>query len=216
MSAVWTVLRRRSVRVVLIAGLLALMILDTAFVSTNSQEATADTAVEYAEENYLTEVVPRIEESAVPLSELLGEIVADPENAGEAYGQRDDDQRPYSFATRATGTLVEGPFGEVGLEVAGIPSGLSVGIAIPPLGSATALRDAGADVTFGDFVNQTEYQNVAIELNKQAAEHVFQSMDIESMMGESVSVVGAFTWSSDTGGDVEHVTIVPVSIEDAS
>ena len=91
--------------------------------------------------------------------------------------------------------------------------GIDVGVAIPPLGSSTALRDAGAELTFGDFVNQTEYQNVAIELNKLAAADVYGDLDLTTMIGSEISVVGGTTWVSKTGGEVTHVTIVPVSIE---
>ncbi|WP_157987608.1 DUF2291 family protein [Jiangella endophytica] len=193
--------------------LVALMLFDTRFVSAGDEAEAADTAVEYAEQNYEGTVVPAIEDAATPLDELLAAIVADPEAAGEEYGHREDAGKPFSFATQATGTLVEGGFGEVGLDVAGLPEGITAGVAIPPLGSSTALRDAGANVSFGDFVNQTEYQNVAIELNEQAVQHVFESLDLATMVGRSVDVTGAFTWSSATGGAVDHVTIVPVAIE---
>ncbi|GMA32491.1 DUF2291 family protein [Litorihabitans aurantiacus] len=113
----------------------------------------------------------------------------------------------------ATGTVAEGAFGEVGLEVAGMPEGITVGVAVPPLGSSTALRDAGAELTFGDFANQTEYQNVAIELNKLAAADVYSDLDLTTMIGSEITVVGGTTWASKTGGEVTHVTIVPVSIE---
>ena len=206
---------RRPAVVGAVAGvvLVALMLLDTEFVSAGDEAEAADTAVEYAEQNYESTVVPSIEDSATPLDELLAAIVADPEAAGEEHGHREDETKPFSFAAQATGTLVEGGFGEVGLDVTGLPAGITAGIAIPPLGSSTALRDAGADVSFGDFVNQTEYQNVAIELNDQAVQHVFESLDLASMVGQTVDVTGAFTWSSDTGGEVDHITIVPVSIE---
>ncbi len=193
--------------------LVALMLLDTRFVSAGDEAEAADTAVEYAEQNYESTVVPAIEEAATPLDELVAAIVADPEAAGEEHGHREDEGKPFSFATQATGTLVEGGFGEVGLEVAGLPAGITAGVAIPPLGSSTALRDAGADVSFGDFVNQTEYQNVAIELNEQVVQHVFDGVDLATMLGRTVEVTGAFTWSSDTGGEVDHVAIVPVAIE---
>ncbi len=87
---------------------------------------------------------------------------------------------------------------------------MTVGIAIPPLGSTTAIRDAGTDLVFGDFVNQTEFQNVAIELNKQIADSVYGNLDLPSKIGKQVTVVGAFTWVSNTGGEIDHVTILPV------
>src|SRR5699024_3359595 len=111
------------------------------------------------------------------------------------------------------GTVEEGGFGEVGLDIDGLDSDFSVGIAVPPLGSTTALRDASGEVSFGDFVNQTEYQNVALELNNKAAEDVFVDLDPDDLEGEDVTVIGAVKWTSDTGGEVDAVAITPVEIE---
>ncbi|MDN4490688.1 DUF2291 family protein [Demequina sp. SYSU T00068] len=189
------------------------MVLSTTFVSNADQEIAADTAVEYAALNYDEVIVPSITERAVPVAELAENVLADPEGTGEELGRREDENKPYSYPVTATGTVTEGSFGEVGLEVAEMPEGLTVGVAVPPLGSSTALRDAGTTVTFGDFVNQTEYQNVAIELNKLAAAEAYAEVDMDALEGETITVVGAVTWSSKTGGDVTHVVIVPVSVE---
>lgn len=188
-------------------------VLDTAFVSTGSQAAPADTAVEFADLNYEPVVVPTILDEAHPIGELLDTLVADPAAAGEEYGRREDETKPYSFAVDVTGTVSEGRFGEVGLDVDGIPDGLTVGVAVPPLGSNTAIRDTGTELAFGDFVNQTEFQKVAIELNNKVVETVFADLDLPSLVGEEIHVVGAFTWVSKTGGDIDHVTIVPVQVE---
>ena len=41
----------------------------------------------------------------------------------------------------------------------------------------------------------------------------FVFFDLPSMVGEEISVVGAFTWVSKTGGAIDHITIVPVQME---
>lgn len=192
--------------------LLAAMLLNTRFVGASAEQA-ADTAVEYAELNYNEVIVPGLIERAQPIAELTAQIVADPEAAGEEHGRREDPTKPFSFPVTATGVVTEGSFGEVGLDVDGLPEGLTVGVAIPPLGSSTALRDAGTELTFGSFVNQTEYQNVAIELNKKAAAEVFGDLDLKAETGNEITVTGAMTWSSKTGGEVTHVTIIPVKVE---
>lgn len=203
--------RQRSLIVSLAAVvLLALMYLDTTFVG--PEEVTADTGEEYAQEAYETLVVPTIEEEAIDLGELVALMESDPEATGEEYGSREDENKPFSFSVRSTGTVVEGSFGEVGLETEGLGD-LTAGIAVPPLGSSTALRDAGTDLTFGDFTNQTEFQNAAMELNKKAAEIVYADLEPDALIGKDVEVVGALTWSSKTGGAVDHLTIVPVSLE---
>lgn len=190
--------------------LVVLMFRSTTFVG--ADETLADTGEEYAEEAYESIVVPAIEENSIDLGELAGLMAADPDGTGEDYGSREDENKPYSFSVSATGKVVEGSFGEVGLETEGLGD-LTAGIAVPPLGSSTALRDAGTDLTFGDFVNQTEFQNAAMELNKKAAEIVYADIAADDLVGKSIEVVGAVTWSSKTGGAVDHLTIVPVSIE---
>jgi predicted lipoprotein len=191
---------------------LAAMALNTTFVS-GTATAKADTATQFADENYDTVVVPALVNAAQPLGPLVTQIVADPDAAGKKSGHREAADKPWSFAASATGTVEQGEFGEIGLKVDGMPNGITVGVAIPPLGSATAIRDAGTDVKFGDFTNQTEFQNVAIELNKRAASEVYGNLDPQSLIGKNVTVTGAFTWVSNTGGDISHVTLIPVKIE---
>lgn len=190
-----------------------LMVLNTTFVS-GSLETPADTAVEYAELNYTEFVVPSITDRAVPVAELATSVLEDPEGTGAELGRREDELKPFSYAVSGTGTVTDGPFGEVGLEVEGMPEGITVGVAVPPLGSVTALRDAGTELTFGDFVNQTEYQRVAVELNTMAAQSAYGDIDLAQMNGETITVLGAVTWSSSTGGEVDHVTIIPVSVQE--
>lgn len=200
------------VAVLVIAG----AVLDTTWVSDSSHAQAADTASQWADLNYASVVVPTIKQKAQPLDKLLPALVADANATGSKFGKREDAGKPWSFATTATGTISKGQFGEVGLDVQGLPSGLTVGVAIPPLGSDTSIRVIGTNLTFGDFVNQTEYQNVALELNKRAAASVFAGLDLTTMMGQKITVTGAFTWVSATGGAIDHVTIIPVAIEKAS
>lgn len=185
----------------------------TTFVSTSSIAQPADTAAEYADLNYESVVVPTIIENAQPLDTLVVALVADADAAGKKFGKREAEGKPWGFATNVTGVVVEGEFGEIGLQVEGMPEGITVGVAIPPLGSNTALRDAGTDLAFGDFKNQTEFQKVAIELNNRAVESVYGDLDAPTLVGKTIDVTGAFTWTSTTGGDITHVTIYPVKIE---
>ena len=65
-------------------------------------------AVEYAQEHYDSEVVPTIHENAEEIAELLPQIVADPDAAGEKYGHRAGVSSPYAYAV--TGEGVAGEF----------------------------------------------------------------------------------------------------------
>ncbi len=205
--------RPRVIGAVVIVAFLAAAFAGTTFVDNSTIAVKTDTAIEYADANYDTVVVPTVTKAAQPLDTLVTALLADEAGTGEKFGKREDTGKPFSFATEADGTITEGDFGEIGLDVPGIPAGITVGIAIPPLGSNTAIRDAGTELTFGDFVNQTEYQKVAIELNKKVATAVYGSLDPKSLLGKKVHVVGAFAWTSSTGGTIDHVTILPVSLE---
>ena len=208
--------RPRVIGAAVIVAVLAAAVASTTFVPTGAQAVAADTAVEYAELNYESVVVATILDGALPADELLAALVSDADAAGEDFGRREDETKPYSFAVEVTGTVTEGGFGEVGIDVAGLPQGLTLGVAVPPLGSSTAVRDAGTELSFGDFVNQTEYQRVAIELNTRVVDSVFADLDLATLMGEEITVTGAFTWVSKTGGAIDHVTVVPVRVEVAS
>lgn len=165
--------------------------------------------VSYAQGVYEPEVVPAITDNAVELPELL-DALAEDEAAADDYGFRNGGS-PYSFPVRATGTVVEGPFGEVGLEVEGVPSDVTVGVQTGPAVTGTAVRDATGLITFEMFLNQIDFASVATELNNRVKENLLSVTDFDALMGTEVTVVGAFTHDND-----EHVKITPISIEAAS
>ncbi|MHA6513578.1 DUF2291 family protein [Tessaracoccus sp. Z1128] len=164
--------------------------------------------VAYAQASYDAEVVPAIEAKAVELPTLLDALAAD-EGSAEDYGFRNGGS-PYSFPVRVTGTVVEGSFGEVGLEVEGV-SDVTVGVQTGPAVTGTAIRDATGLMTFEMFLNQIDFASVATELNNRVKETVLSETDFDSLLGQEVTVLGAFTHDNET-----HVKITPISIETVS
>jgi predicted lipoprotein len=187
------------------------MLAGTTFVRPGEEPVAAGEEVldpaAFAAEVYEPEVVPYIEQNAVDLTELLPQIEADPEATGEELGNRNGSS-PYSYPVEVTGTVVEGPFGEVGLEVAGLESDATVGVQTGPVVTGTAVRDAVGFITFDQARNQIEFANIATELNNQVKESVLSKTDFASFLGKQVTVMGAFTYD-----DAAHVTITPVRIE---
>jgi len=165
-----------------------------------------DDPAAYAQEEYSTVIKPAIEDNAVELTELLDAIQADVDAAGEEYGGRNG-QSAWSFPVTATGTIAEGSFGEVTLEVAGLTEP-SVGIQTGPAITGTALRDATGTITFSMFTNQTDFASVATEINNQMKDDLLANMDLTEMIGQEVTVTGAFTYD-----DSGHILITPTSIE---
>lgn len=162
--------------------------------------------VAYAQEIYEAQVVPNITENAVDLVTLLEAIAADPEQAGAEHGHRNGDS-PFSYPVRVTGTVVEGVFGEAGLEVEGAGD-VTVGVQTGPAITGTAVRDATGLVTFEMFLNQIDFAAVATELNNQVKATVLTETDFEALMGSEITVLGAITYD-----DEAHITITPIQIE---
>lgn len=165
-------------------------------------------AVEYAEERYVSEVVPAIVDGAVPLGDLLPQIVADPDAAGEQFGHRAGSTSPWSYATTVTGVAgpVDGTY--LPLEVEGLPEGVRVMVQIGPAINGTALRDATGLIDFNDFLNQIEYANAATELNNKVKETVLADFDPAAAEGREVQVTGAFAY----GPNPEVIIITPVEL----
>jgi predicted lipoprotein len=200
---------------VLAVALLAAIAATTTTVSASDPEAAAAAggstfdAVQYAEERYTAEVVPTIQENAVPITELLPQIIEDPEAAGEQYGHRSGASSPYAYPTSGEGVAgaVDGTL--LPLTVEGLPDDVQVMIQIGPAINGTALRDATGLVDFNDFLNQIEYANAATELNNKVKSDVLADFDAAAAEGETVRFVGAFAY----GSNPAVLQVTPVELE---
>lgn len=209
--------RPAAVRLALALVILVVIIAGTRFYAPGTEPSSGAVGdenvvadpVSYAQGVYEADVVPAITDNAVDMPELL-EALAQDEGTADEYGFRNGGS-PYSFPVRVTGTVVEGPFGEVGLEVEGLPSEVTVGVQTGPAVTGTAVRDATGLITFEMFLNQIDFASVATELNNRVKENVLGVTDFDALMGSEVTVVGAFTHDND-----EHIKITPISIEAAS
>jgi predicted lipoprotein len=90
---------------------------------------------------------------------------------------------------------------------------LYVGTRIPS--DETSVRDAVGFITFGDFKEQTEYGKVASEINKRVLSQVLGGIDKNSLMGKTISFMGAFNIRTFNliQIDVKEIRIVPVEIK---
>ncbi len=165
--------------------------------------------VQYATERYESEVVPAITDNAVEITELLPQIIADPEAAGEEYGHKDGVTSPYAYPVQGSGVAgpVEGTLMPVAIE--GLPEGVEVVLQVGPAINGTALRDATGLIGFDDFLNQIEYADVSTELNNQVKENVLADFDAAGATGRTVSFVGAFAYGSNTA----LLQVTPVELE---
>jgi predicted lipoprotein len=212
-APVWK--RPKVIGSVLAVALLAAIAATTTTVSASDPGAAAAAggstfdAVEYAEERYAAEVVPTIQENAVPITELLPQIIDDPEAAGEQYGHRSGSSSPYAYPTSGEGVAgaVDGTL--LPLTIEGLPEDVQVMIQIGPAINGTALRDATGLVDFNDFLNQIEYANAATELNNKVKSDVLADFDAAGAEGKTVRFVGAFAY----GSNPAVLQITPVELE---
>jgi predicted lipoprotein len=56
----------------------------------------------------------------------------------------------------------------------------------------TDLRDATGTISFGQFVNQIDYQNAGSALNREMKKQILSKIDTATLAGKTVSIVGAF------------------------
>jgi predicted lipoprotein len=207
--------RPRVVGGVLAVALLAAIAATTTTVSASDPGAAAAAggstfdAVEYAQEHYESEVVPTITENAVDITELLPQIIEDPDAAGEKYGHRAGVSSPYAYAVSGEGVAeaVDGTL--LPLKIDGVPDDVRVMLQVGPAINGTALRDATGLVDFNDFLNQIEYANAATELNNKVKSDVLADFDAKGAKGKTVRFVGAFAY----GSNPAVLQITPVQLE---
>jgi predicted lipoprotein len=168
-----------------------------------------------------------IRDEAVPLADVLNRIT--PDAAGKATTEsltpiaeelgRITTGNAHVYRVNATGTVTdvdtETSRGTLGLTVDGYEGPILVrvyvGSRIPS--DESSIRDATGFIEFGDFREQTEYGKVAAEINKKVLESI-EGVDVEALVGQPVSVTGAFTLRTQNqpSVDVSEVHIVPIEI----
>ena len=208
-------LRPRVVGGVVAVALLAAIAATTTTVSASDPGAAAAAggstfdAVEYAQEHYESEVVPAITDNAVEITELLPQIIDDPDAAGEKYGHRAGVSSPYAYPVSGEGVAgkVDGTL--LPLTIDGLPDDVQVMLQIGPAINGTALRDATGLVDFNDFLNQIEYANAATELNNKVKSDVLADFDAKGAEGKTVRFVGAFAY----GSNPAVIQVTPVELE---
>lgn len=168
-------------------------------------KAKVDSAA-YADLNYEAKIVPYILANAVDLAELDAAIIADPDAAGENYGNRDGGNAAYSVPTKFTAVAGELKGDLLVLEIEGVST--TVYLQIGPALNGTALRDVTGQVKFGDFENQLAYQDIGTKLNDKVRDGVLSTVDKTTLTGKTLNIVGAFSLFNPA-----QFMIVPISLE---
>jgi predicted lipoprotein len=137
---------------------------------------------------------------------LATELDADKQAAIETYGTVAGafPVLPVAF----TGVAGEGRSGIFGVDIAGLPDGMTVRVQTGPAINGTELRDIPGDIDFGAFTNQIEYQDAGAGINRAMAAETLSDIDRETLSGETISVTGVFTMIN-----AKNWLVTPVSIE---
>ena len=177
----------------------------------STEEATAAASagrfdpVSYADEHFESEIVPQIEADAVDLATLLTDLAAGAEEA--ELGHAPGSGSAYSFPVAFTGIAGAVNGSTLPITVDGVPADVSVQLQVGPAINGTALRDVTGTVSFNDFTNQLDFQQVATEFNNRVREGVLAEAG-SIAEGQTVTVTGAFTRINPA-----LVSVVPVAIE---
>lgn len=143
----------------------------------------------YGAEEY-PKVKANIEERAVPVAELATAITASKAEAGKKYGVATSTGPviPVTF----TGVVGERKANTHFVAVEGLPEGVQVRIQTGPAINGTDLRDASGTIEFGQFKNQIEYQDAGSALNNEVKKQVLAPIDVATLTGKTVTVIGVF------------------------
>lgn len=201
-------------RLLTVMGVLLLSGCSLATVRTIEEDQLAKegfSASRYVDGIWESEFLPTLQEEAVEITELLGEIDTDEEATIEQYGNRTS-TGAYSFMVRGEAQLVgvdrESRVGLGELDLPPYDGEPDVFLAIGPVLRGNALRDAIGFIAFNDFTNQVEFAQVSDALTERADQEVLQPIDIDSMVGETIRFLGAFTLE-----DRDEIVIMPVQLE---
>jgi predicted lipoprotein len=81
---------------------------------------------------------------------------------------------------------------------------------VGPVLRGTAIRDAAGFIHFTDFANQSEFAAVASALNDRVLRDVLSGLDVDSLPGRTLTVIGAASLVDGAGGP--PVDLVPVKV----
>ncbi len=147
----------------------------------------------FSPESYGAAEFPKIkasvEERAADAVEVGNALIADKDAAGKKYGV--GSVNPV-IAVKFTGTVAERKSNYNVVKVDGFPDGMAIRVQTGPAVNGTDLRDATGTIEFGQFKNQIEFQNAGSALNNEMKKQVLEGVDVNNLVGKSVSVTGVF------------------------
>jgi predicted lipoprotein len=176
------------------------------------------------------EVLSTILENSVDLSTVLTAIAPDAnglatkdhlQQVATEYGLTTEGQA-HVFMIKGTGVITavdtESSRGTMEVALEGYDGPIKVILLIGPRlpSDESSVRDAVGFLRFGDFREQTEFGQVARQLNQRVAQDVLGGIDRETLAGKPLSFYGAFTirtFNAPGDIDVSEIIVTPVQLE---
>jgi len=190
--------------VVLVAAGFNVKVVSTADADAAATEGQLDPAA-YAADQFGT-ITGHVQDEAVELPDLLSQLAAGADES--ELGNTSGASSAYAFPVTFTGVAGAATAPVMPVTVEGVPPETTVQVQVGPALSGTALRDVTGDISFNEFTNQLEYQNVATQLNDLVRTDVLADFDAAAAQGKSITVTGAFLRVNP-----QLVSVVPISIE---
>lgn len=166
----------------------------------------------YVKRIWPKQVVPTVRKDAVPLPKVLAALRTDKAAALKRYAQKV--ASTYNLLVKFTGKVTKidtsTPMGTLSVAVADGGKTIPVQVAIGPVILGTSLRDSLKLISFGEFLNQIQFGNVADALNTEVTTKVVTPDAAAKLMGKDVTIFGAWTYDS---GNPGNVTVTPVIVE---
>ncbi|QNA93378.1 MULTISPECIES: DUF2291 family protein [unclassified Microbacterium] len=198
---------RKIVQAVIVVALIAFVAVGTKVLPIDGDSAPGPSAFDPA--TFGATQFPKIEDfvsaHAVEAKELADAIAADLADAAEKYATTGPSGPVYSV--EITGVVGQADAGIAPIAVTGLSPDLQIRVQFGPAVNGTDLRDVAGDIEFGQFRNQIEYQNAAAAINDELKAKTLSSIDVSSLSGKTVTVVGAFTFVSPTAWFVTPVEV---------
>lgn len=182
------------------------------------QQSETFDPVSFVDGIWAEQVVPTIVEKAEDLPSVLGAISSNLTQAGDQYATISQ-SGALNFVVKGSGTVAsvdtESRNGTAVLQVDGYNGPVMVILQVGPLIRGDGVRDGVGFIKFGDFKEQTEFGQVSKELNQRVSEEVIGDLDLENLVGKTVTFDGVFTirTTNQTNIDLSEVVITPVILE---
>ena len=201
-------------RRLILGGGTAILLILFVFINTTfltDAEVKADAPKEFSLTDFATKNLPLIAADIQAKATDMGVVATaadvDIVSAGAKYG-RDLGNKSFVFAVKTTAKVKSVDENFIVLDVPGAPAqdtfNIPVGLAL----SGNPLRDVTGKITFGDFYDQTQYQDAASALKDLVRSSIIDKLDLKNLTGKTLEIYGA--WNN--GPVPNSYNIQPTSI----